>query len=375
MRNKFASQRRQIARVLTIIVAILLLAMGALEIAVASPPEGPPAPGTVPPLQPFVMKVSPQVIGPNQTVGYQIALRNTTWSTYTGALVGITNTLPTEVIAFAPIHASKGVAKLVNSQEITWSGELGYQEQLTITYEAELVRNVVTSTLVSTATLWENRGPTTWPTATHEVLVTTATLGVKTYWPVYLASLSSPPPAPPPLPELDNWNFEFGRNGAWTESSKIIFSKSESPLILPPYKGKENLYYAWLGGEFNANNVLAQGVAVPKGYTNVKLVFDAWVESDEDQCGSDIARVTLDGTDQVSLALCKATNSTVKPSTGGWVTQMVPLTNLAAIEGKPVQLAFRVTTNSAKNSNWYIDNVRLCSNDPRAAAKDRCPTQ
>lgn len=375
MRNKLVSQRSQIARVLTILVAILLLAMGALEIAVASPPAGPPAPGTVPPLQPFVMKVSPQTIGPNQTVEYQITLRNTTWSTYTGALIGITNTLPTEVIAFAPIQASKGVANLVNSQEITWSGELGYQEQLTITYGAELARNVVTSTLISTATLWENQGPTTWPTATHEVLVTTATLGVKTYWPVYLASLSSPPPAPLPLPQLGNWQFEFGRNGAWTESSQIIYSKSESPLTLPPYNGEPNQFYAWLGGEYNANNVLAQGVTVPKGYTSVKLVFDAWVESDEDQCASDIARVTIDGTAQVSLALCKSTNSIVKPNVGGWGTQIVPLTNLAAIEGKPVQLAFRVTTNGAKNSNWYIDNVHLCSSDPLAAAKDRCPTQ
>jgi uncharacterized repeat protein (TIGR01451 family) len=348
------------------------LAMGAFGIALAAPTEAPPAPGTVPPLQPFVMKVSPQAVGPNQTVEYQITLRNTTWSTYTGALIGITNTLPTEVIAFAPIQASKGVASLVNSQEITWSGELGYQEQLTITYGAELARNIVTSTLVSTATLWENQGPTTWPTATHEVLVTTATLAVKTYWPIYLASVNNPLPS---LLVIKNGTFELGSNGAWAESSKIIFSKSESPLILPPYRGAPNQYYAWLGGEYNAKNVLAQDVTVPKGYTSVKLIFDAWVQSDEDQCGSDVARVILGGTELTSLSLCKSTNSVVNPNTGGWATQMVPLTNLAAIEGKSAQFAFQVTTNGAKNSNWYIDNVRLCSTDPLAAADDRCPAQ
>jgi hypothetical protein len=380
MQTSFIIAWRWYLRTALITIAFFGIALGALDIALAaSPAEDAGIRQTVPPLVPLTMQAMPKVVDANQILEFEIQFANTSLVTYTGATVGITVSMPVQISAFGEISATQGNVVRVNSQEITWTGVLNYQDQVSIRYRARLEPGIVTSTLTSTATLWERLGPTTWPTATNRVLTTTATVQVLGYWPAYMPMIVGPTPTPvplAPLPVLGNWDFEQGRNGDWSERSgsgpsQIIYAKTESDLILPPFDGKSNEHYAWLGGEFNITNVLSQAVPIPAGYTQIKLVFDAWVQS-ADTCGFDSGTVRVADSLVLQQELCVQKNSVVRPGTGGWTTQSLALPNLADIVGKKVDVVFSASTNGTKNSNWYIDNVRFCSTDPAAAPQNQC---
>jgi hypothetical protein len=179
------------------------------------------------------------------------------------------------------------------------------------------------------------------------------------------------------LPQPENGLFEEVSNNAWTEQSndkdtKIIYRNGEKiTLLLPPFQGQPNQYFAWMGGEFSARNVLQQNILLPAKLSSLSLTFDAWTESADD-CGNDTAKVYVGNQEIGAYDLCKANNSPVNPNTGGWTRKTLPITNYAALAGQDTTIKFQVNTNATKNSNWYLDNVRLCSSDTRVAVQDRC---
>ena len=368
--------------------AVLVLAgAGAIRYARAEGSTTAGTPGnTIPPLQPFTKSALETKKLPGDIVAYQITFKNDTLVTYTEALVGITDSLPVGLVALEPITASTGTSMLIHDRLLTWSGELTYGEHVTITYQALVMPNLVTATLTNTAVLWEQRGPSGWVTNTTSTLTATSVIQVRPFWPkVYMPQLSAPPPptptpTPPPLislTQLDNWDFEHGRNGDWEEKSndkpgQIIYRNGEKiTLILPKYQGQDNQYFAWLGGEYSAINILEQSITLPTKLNQLALTFDSWSES-ADECGTDIAKVFVNGSEIGAYSLCKTNNSPIKPNTGGWSQQTLNIAGYSALAGQTVPVRFQVNTNSSKNSNWYIDNVRLCSTDPLVAVQDRC---
>lgn len=337
---------------------------------------------TVPPVEPFVKSVLSTKARAGSTVVYQITFDNSTLVTYTGALVGLTDTLPVGLVLYGPITVNHGTVGQIPDRVITWTGELTYGTRVKIAYQALVRPDLLTTTLTNTAILWEQRGPEDWLTPTNRTLTATSVLHVQPIWPeAYLPSLSAPPtPAPVQpisVPQFLNWNFEQVNIGAWSERSngkpsKIIYRNGEKiTLVLPRYKGQDNQYFAWLGGEYSAINVLEQSIPLPTKPSQLSLQFDAWIES-ADECGTDIAKVLLNSQEIGTYSLCKANNSQVSPDTGGWHKQTLNIANYPGLAGQTVPVKFEVTTNGAKNSNWYIDNVRMCSTDPSVVADDRC---
>ena len=342
--------------------------------------------GTVPPLAPFTKRASTEVTGPGATVGYEIIVANQV-PTYTGVLVGVTDTLPIAFSVSGPVTASLGQATVVDSRTITWAGVIDYGQRVTITYRALVAADAVpitptnvVITYTNLATLWEINHAGGAP-PTEKLLTATADVQVQP-WELNLPTIVHfPTPLPPPplpvLPTDINGGFESGRDGKWHERNagsptKLIFRNGETiTLIMPARNGH---YFAWLGGEPDAANELAQEVSLPPGYSNMGLVFDYWIWSEEDSCSRDTAVVSVDGTTLNTFGLCKATITPVDPTNGGWRKATYALTNLPQTAARNVTIKFTGTTNGSKNSNFFIDNVYLCSNDLRAPeGTQRCP--
>jgi hypothetical protein len=141
-----------------------------------------------------------------------------------------------------------------------------------------------------------------------------------------------------------NGDFEKGRV-SWVESSihgwKIIFYTSE--LGIAPHSGS---WAAWLGGVLTETSAIQQSTLVSGSYPY--LSYWRWIASDETNCGSNLASVTVNDAVVKQYELCAGVN------THGWVNQVL---DLRAYAGKTVSLQFTASIGSAKNSNLFIDDI------------------
>jgi hypothetical protein len=147
-----------------------------------------------------------------------------------------------------------------------------------------------------------------------------------------------------PLP-LVNGNFESGSAG-WTQFSSngfgLILPANQFPGSVTPHSGS---YAVWLGGSLNEISYIQQQILVPadKPY----LAYWHWIAS-QDFCGFDFGGVRINSTTVSSYDLCSSKN------TNGWVKRVV---NLSSYSGQSVSLQIRAETDSALNSNLFIDDV------------------
>ena len=157
-----------------------------------------------------------------------------------------------------------------------------------------------------------------------------------------------------PIKPLLNGGFDSGPDGSWTEYSfqgwDLILQANV--LLVTPHGGQ---WAAWLGGDHNEISRLSQSVTITPAQPY--LHFWYWTAS-EDDCGYDYARVKINGTAIKSLNLCTSNN------TGGWTKSDVSLSPYA---GSTVTLMFEVTTNSTRNSNFFLDDVSLSASATAAA--------
>jgi len=159
----------------------------------------------------------------------------------------------------------------------------------------------------------------------------------------------TPTQAPGNCPDIDNCDFEKGRNGDWTEFSANNYAiiGQESAAQISAHSGQ---WLGWLGGSDNEVAVLAQGVNIPQSRPFVKLAY--WIGSDETECTDnftvyDVAYIKLDDTVIGSTPLCQAAN------TGGWVVEAL---NATAFAGQSAQLSVVVYTDGSLNSNLFVDD-------------------
>jgi hypothetical protein len=113
-----------------------------------------------------------------------------------------------------------------------------------------------------------------------------------------------------------------------------------------------------MGGGNDEIAVLSQQVTVNAGapfLTYYHIIGSA------DDCGFDFAEVDVNGTAVKEYDLCDANE------TGGWVQQSV---NLAAYAGQSILLEFVIETDSAANSNWFIDDVAFAASAAAAGPAD-----
>lgn len=146
---------------------------------------------------------------------------------------------------------------------------------------------------------------------------------------------------------IANPNFENGKTD-WVEYSSHgwdLILNSGFPGTVTPHSGS---WAAWLGGDFNDVSYIQQQVTVPVGGST--LSYWHWIASLETECGYDKVRVNINSTTVDEYNLCTTNN------TGGWVVHTV---DLSSYIGQSVPLQIRVETDSALNSNLFIDDVYL----------------
>jgi len=150
---------------------------------------------------------------------------------------------------------------------------------------------------------------------------------------------------PLPLSPLVNGDFESGSGVGWSEFSTHgwpIVLNTGFPGSVTPHSGA---WAAWLGGGDSDISYIQQQVTVSAGAPY--LTYYHWIAS-ADSCGFDFASVLINGVAVDTYNLCSS------QATGGWVTHNV---NLSAYAGQSVMLQIRVETDSALNSNLFVDDV------------------
>jgi hypothetical protein len=148
---------------------------------------------------------------------------------------------------------------------------------------------------------------------------------------------------------LLNPGFESGAAN-WTQSSSLISSWT----VVPAHSGT---YYAWLGGVFSGMDTLEQSVTIPANASSASLDFWYLIATEETTTTTayDILKVELYSVAGAKLATLTLSNLS---STGGAWVKSPPL-NLLAHKGQTLRLRFTATTDSTKNTNFFIDDVSL----------------
>lgn len=165
--------------------------------------------------------------------------------------------------------------------------------------------------------------------------------------------------ARPPAPQLANGNLESGPGVGWQElvnggSGQLIYARSSRPTLIPaPLSGD---YVAWLGGIANQTNTLQQAATLPSEYT-MKLRYNYYIASEENSCSNDHVVVQFAGVQVTRFELCRGT------TTNNWQTTVVSLDGFKSTSGR---VSFTSQLNGSLNSNFFIDNIQLCSDDPAA---------
>lgn len=193
------------------------------------------------------------------------------------------------------------------------------------------------------------------------------------YYSLYLPAIANPkPPASkPPVPQFVNSGFEQGAGIGWQElvnstPGTLIYAYGAKPAVPKPVEGS---YVAWLGGKPNQINTLRQTLLLPQVYS-LGLRYVYYIASEESNCNNDhvIVRLTTNQTQRIldNFNLCNTT------ATGGnWQARITDLPG--EFNGSLLTLTFESTLNGSNNSNFFLDAVTLCSDDPTAPiATQRC---
>lgn len=155
----------------------------------------------------------------------------------------------------------------------------------------------------------------------------------------------------PPLPEIQNGDFEAGLNGDWTVYSYAgYYIIQEENLLIPPRSGN---WLAWLGGLADEDCSISQSVSLPAGGP-AYLRYYYQVDSTAASCDQDWMRFQVGAAELASLALCESAN------TPSWTAGAV---DLSAYTGQTITITFQVTTDPAgEGSSFFIDDVSLSRN-------------
>jgi hypothetical protein len=151
-----------------------------------------------------------------------------------------------------------------------------------------------------------------------------------------------------PPSKFINSDFEAGPGVGWSEHTKgawpIIVDNTALPAGITPHGGARA---ARLGGGNEELAYLEQQLTLSAA--SPVLSYWHWIDS-EDSCGSDWARVLVNGRPVISYSLC------IHTKTGGWVKKTV---DLSGFIGHTVQLRLQVETDTLRPSFLYVDDVAL----------------
>lgn len=363
---------RALARLLPI--SCLFLCLLALQVGSVNAQAEPGAP---PPIE-VSKTVSPSAVWPGSPAKYEIIMVNPASQAYTGTVV-LSDTLDVRLILQPATRRAENATGTAigafddpgpNNDLVIWRHTILPGDVVTVSF------SVTTSAAISMQQVIENVAYLYTDNASEAVSATVPLT-------VTPASLSLPLIATAllPLPELVNDDFEAGPEIGWSESpERLIYRYAEVPLRAPG-GDPTNVFMAWLGGVRNQTNVLAQTVILPRGYESAGLRYRYWAASQETTCGIDRATLVAEagGTSElVEIELCVAADTQAPGQPDGWTTGFVDLINLlgrVAVQpgGTPLTVTFRsVLNDNDRNSNLWLDDIFLCSDQSDAVGTVRC---
>jgi hypothetical protein len=183
------------------------------------------------------------------------------------------------------------------------------------------------------------------------------------YCELFLPMTIAQVPPPDPMPSLVNGFFDAWPLGeGWTQlingmPERLLYNRTETQ----PVDAMTAPNLAWLGGRPNQTNQLRQQqrILIPSQY-ETKLQFGYYIASREARCGNDWAEIRVGATAVptpadllLRLDLCSAAN------TNAWRNH--PPISLNAFRGRSVTVEFFTSLNGSDNSNLYLDNLEICS--------------
>lgn len=115
-----------------------------------------------------------------------------------------------------------------------------------------------------------------------------------------------------------------------------------------------------MGGVSKATvDVLKQGITLPEGYSSIGIKFRYFIDAArQTECNVDSSQVEFAGVQQ-QFKLCSESNLSKK-----WQEAIISVSGASG----PVMVMFTTTLKSGKVSSFFIDDVQLCSDDPKAPA-------
>ena len=289
--------------------------------------------------------------------------------------LAITDTLPAALQGEADsVVATLGTATLdpaTNTLHWSYTTTVGRADTATITYRARLTTQCTTA-LTNRARLF---------VAGVEAGQAAATLTLRSALKcdLYLPAVLKPAPIEQ-LPALVNGAFDASpESTGWMQ----LVNNAAGDLIYAdgaPFAALSRPNYAWLGGARNQTNQLRQSLAaaLPANYA-ATLQFCYRLESAETATGNDYVEIragektapdAADSRQRIDLY-----TGMVTPGTQ-WRRAAV---SLDALKGKAITIEFFSSLNGALNSNFLVDNVKLCvpaavpgSNAPVCATEVFC---
>lgn len=318
---------------------------------------------TVPPLERFVYDATPDSVKQGQTVNYDVTIVSKD-DHYVNVVLGFKAKLPSGVTVLPDsIRADSGVAAVTAAGEVTWTGRIIQPQTILISFQATVATNTCGSK-VSRAVLYEIENDGADGPSSQQIARTTE-FAVEGECLLYLPNLMRAPLSA--IPHLLNWDFEQGPDApGWGQfdndkSSKLIYSTEQKQINPPPAEGK---WFGWLGGLPNNTSELRQPISLPVDHSGLQLRFRYMIGS-VDECGAGDRGYVMLGGAQIgpNYDLCKDRADVWKEA-----QISIPAESL----DKQVDLVLAASTNASKNSNWFVDNVKFCSTDERAAIADRC---
>lgn len=284
--------------------------------------------------------------------------------------LGITDTVP-HPLALVPgsVNAIPAGTAVVQGQAITWTAIFPpslASEPVTITYVARSPECNPATQSVSNVVMLQEMVNSTMITPTSVFSQASATVPLAlTPCEVRLPLIKYE--VLPPFPQLVNGDLEQGPTSGWQQvvdgkNEALIFPRSAIPSDVLRENG--SAFIGWLGGIKDSTNTMEQPVTIPANY-RVYLSLRYYTASEENDCNADTAVLFAGNTKLKSYGLCNSQESK------RWRRDRI---DLSSFRGSSFPIRLQTVLNGQRNSNWFVDDFLLCSDDAGVpAGTPRCP--
>lgn len=156
---------------------------------------------------------------------------------------------------------------------------------------------------------------------------------------------------------VQNGDFEKTKADGKGAEQWVEYSQLGYELFDPPVWTHGGARSAWLGGDVDSLDWIAQPVSLPAGADSLKLTFWWSLGTEENRGGKfDFLKAQLVNTDGVSVITTTVTVDNGSAAAYNW---NLGSADLVAYRGQSVQLRFVATTDDTLPTHFFVDDVSI----------------